>query len=54
MREGDHFEGLDVDGRIMLQWMMKNWDWGIDWVDLAQDRDRSRDDVNAVITIRAP
>jgi hypothetical protein len=25
MREGDLFKGLDVDGRVILQWIMKNW-----------------------------
>jgi hypothetical protein len=22
-----HFEGLAVDGRIMLKWIFKKWDW---------------------------
>jgi hypothetical protein len=30
----------DVDGRIILRWIFRMWDGGIDWVDLAQYRDR--------------
>jgi len=26
--------------------------WGMDWIDLAQNRDRRRDFVNAVIVLR--
>jgi hypothetical protein len=25
-REGDHFDGLGVDGRIILKWVCKTWD----------------------------
>ena len=38
MREGDHCTG--VEGRIILKWNFKKWNWGIDWIDLTQDRDR--------------
>jgi hypothetical protein len=26
MRERDHFEDLDVDGRIILRWNFRKWD----------------------------
>ena len=29
-----------VEGKIILKWMFKKWDCGLDWIDLAQDRDR--------------
>jgi hypothetical protein len=29
-----------VDGRIILKFIFRKWDVGIDWIDLAQDRDR--------------
>jgi hypothetical protein len=43
LREGDHFENPGVDGRIILKWIFKQWDGeGMDWIDMAQDRDRWR------------
>jgi hypothetical protein len=39
--EGDLLEGPGVNGMIILKWISKNWDAGcMDWIDLAQDRDR--------------
>jgi len=29
-----------VDGKIILRWIFRKWDGGMDWIDLAQDRDR--------------
>jgi hypothetical protein len=42
----------DVDGRIILKWIFKILDGGMDWIDLAQDRDRWRALVNAVMKLR--
>jgi len=42
LRENDHLEDADVDGRIILRWIFRKWDGGIDWIDLSQDRDRWR------------
>jgi hypothetical protein len=40
LREINHFEDPDVDGRIILRWIFRKFDEGMDWIDLAQDRDR--------------
>ena len=33
---------VTIDGKIILRWMFRKLDGGIDWIDLAQDRDRWR------------
>jgi hypothetical protein len=54
LREGDHLEAPGADGRIILKWILRRWDGGMDWIDMAQDRDRWRALVNAVINLRVP
>jgi hypothetical protein len=54
LREGDHLRDRGVDGRIILKWIFKMWGAGIDWIDLAQDRDRWRAFVNAVMNLQVP
>jgi hypothetical protein len=44
----------DVDGRIILKWIFKTRDGSMDWIELAQDRDRWRVLVNAVMNLRVP
>jgi hypothetical protein len=39
-QETDHWEGLHIDEGIILKWILKTWDGGMDFLDLAQDRDR--------------
>ena len=51
-------EDPGADGRIILKLMFERLDWrgreGIDWIDLAQDRDRWRALVNSVMNLRVP
>jgi hypothetical protein len=54
LREGDHLGDPDVDGRIILKWIFKKWNGDMDWIELAQDRDRWRALVNAVMNLRVP
>ena len=39
LRERNHMQYLCVDGKTILKWIFKNWDGGIEWIYLAQDRD---------------
>ena len=53
--ERDHLVEPGVDGRIILRWIFRKWGCeGMDWIELAQDRDRLRTLVNAVINLRVP
>jgi len=52
--ERDHVGNPGVDWRIILKWIFKNWSGGMDWIDLAQSRDRWRALVKAVMNFRAP
>jgi hypothetical protein len=33
-------EDTGVDERIILKRVFEKWDWSMDWIDVAQDRDR--------------
>jgi hypothetical protein len=52
--ERDHFGDAGLDWRIILKCIFKKWDGGIDWIELAQDRERWRALVNAIINVRVP
>jgi hypothetical protein len=54
VREGDHLGDPGVDGRIILKWIFKKWDGRKYWIELAQDRDRWRALVNAVMNLWVP
>jgi len=54
LRERYHFEDPGVDGRIILRWIFRKWEGGIDWIDLDQNRDRWQAPVKAVINLRVP
>jgi len=54
-RKRDHLEDRGVDGRIVLRWIFRKWYvGGVDWIELAQDRDGWPTLVNAVMNLRVP
>ena len=54
LRERDHLGDPGLDGRMILKWILRKWDGGMDWIDLAQDRDRWRALANAVMNLGVP
>jgi hypothetical protein len=52
VKERDHFRKLEVDGMIILKLIFKKCDWGVDWINLAQERDRWRALVKAALNTR--
>jgi len=43
-----------IDGRMILRLIFRKWGGGMDWIDLAQDRERWRKLVNVVMNIWVP
>jgi hypothetical protein len=53
LREINHLEDPGVDGRIILTWIFRK-SGGMDWIELAQDTDKWRALVSAVMIFRVP
>jgi len=44
-----------LDGRIILRWIFGKWNvWDVDWIELAQDRERWRVLKNVGMNFRVP
>jgi len=55
LKQTDDLGDPGVDGRIILRWIFRKWEvGGMDWIYMAQDRDRWRALVNAVMNLRVP
>lgn len=40
LKERDCFEDLGVNENVILKWIFRKWFGGMDWTNLAQDRNR--------------
>jgi hypothetical protein len=47
-------EDPGIDGRIILKWIFERLGGGVDWIDVAQDKDRWRAIVYKVMNLRVP
>jgi hypothetical protein len=55
LRKIYHLEYLGINNRIILKWTFQEVGWGgMDWIDLAQERDKWRALVNSVMNLRVP
>jgi hypothetical protein len=54
LRQTDHLEDPCLYERIILRWIFRKWDGGVDWIDLAQNRGGWRAVINAVVKLRVP
>ena len=53
VRGRDHLGDPGIDGRIIFRWIFRKWNvWGLDWMELAEDRDSWRAVMNAVMNLR--
>jgi hypothetical protein len=52
LRERDHSEDPGVDGRLLFEWIVKNWGRGMGWIYLAQDKGSLRTFMNSVMKLR--
>jgi hypothetical protein len=54
-KERDHWKDKDVGGWTILKWFLRETGWdGVDWKDMAQDRDQWRALVSTVLNLRVP
>jgi hypothetical protein len=53
-KERDHWEDQDVGGWTILKWFLEIEWGGMDWIDLAEDRDKWRTLMNAAMNFRVP
>jgi hypothetical protein len=47
-------EDTSVDGRIILEWIFRKWNGGMNWTDMAQNRAGWRAVMNTVMSLRVP
>jgi hypothetical protein len=51
----DHWEDLYIGEKIILKCIFREIGWGgVDWIDLAEDRDQWRTLVNTVMNLQIP
>jgi hypothetical protein len=35
----DHLKNLDVDGKIIIEWILQKWQKEVEWIHLVQDKE---------------
>jgi len=52
MRKRDNFEDVGVDGRIILKWLLKKYDVGVEYIDVAEGGEKWRALVSTVMNLQ--
>jgi hypothetical protein len=50
----DHYKDTEMDRRLISQWILGNMAEGVDWINLAECRDRWQALVKTVMNLRVP
>jgi hypothetical protein len=54
-KERYHWEYQDIGGRLILKWVFRETEWaGMDWTDVAEDREHWRALVNVAMKLWIP
>jgi hypothetical protein len=54
LKEREHTEDLCIDGKIILEWILKNMKSGVSWINLFRSGDSWRAFVDTVMNLRVP
>ena len=54
LREESYLEDPSAGRRIILKWTFTEWNGGMDWIDMDQDRDRWRALITTAMHLRFP
>jgi hypothetical protein len=54
LNDGYHLEDLDIDGRVVLKWILKKQMGVVHWINLAHKRKKFRPVVSMATNIRIP
>jgi len=54
LKERDSLEDIVLDGKITIKWILNKYGEGVDWIHLAQDREKWRASVNTITILRLP
>ena len=52
LKERNHLKDPGIEGGIIVRCILRKWEGDVEWIDLAQDRDRWQALVNVVMNLK--